>query len=1125
MRNISRVMGLLLVLSTHLLAQTGGLSGTVTDVSGAVVEGATVTVSNPDTGLTRSVTTGSTGVYAIADLAASRYTVVIDKPSFQTVTYSNVAITVAQQLTFNIQLKPALVSTEVQVQEEGVPAIELENAQLSNLVEQKQIQTLPLVTRDPYQLVLLSPGTTQTNSGLGGFPVNGSSERNNNFLLDGADNNDTSVPGIPSGLAALNPDATQEFRVITNSYAPEFGRNNGAIIDVVTKGGTNQFHGGAYEFGRYNALGARDFFNRQPDKQNPYVRNQFGYSLGGPIRKDKDFFFVNQEFQRFRTTLTEQTIVPTAAFKTAVFTFQGQKIDLRDPSSPNNVLGLPLDPATQKMFTSFPDPVNGTPVDDIRSLINFPSSSKQNVDNVTLKLDHRFTENHGLSVRWAYDTLSDPNPFHDDLLPAPNGIGLGSIGTRDHVYNLAATFSSTLKATLINEARFGWNKNENPFFCNGTAVFNSLGNVDQFGRGSDLQLPDLTNGGFPGFGCTPLGDSDSQTRRTGTWSGADNVSMVKGTHLMKFGSEFRLIYEKGFNSFSSRNAAFLQPFKDSGGGITVVNTCTDASSGACQTLQDMSAVLLGLVDFQFQNQFFDKGGNRTPNDLRNFRQHEYGFFWQDSWKIRPNFTFNYGLRYQFNGVPYEINNNISNLYVDASGPAPFTFQLAGPGTGRLLYNNDFSNIEPRLGLAWDPFKKGKTSIRAGFGIFHDRLYGNLFGNLRGNPPFTTSGFNQPLLPFETAGLPPLVPPSPVVKNGAEIFPGLIDTHFRMAYSESWNFGVEHQLPARVIVNVNYVGNQGHHILRVVDGNPPDPVLVNELLAAGVPPDQLQFSNLYNGAELGVLPFDAVHNNAFFSPFGAGAAFNRSIGNSHYNALQMQVTKNLTHGFQVQGAYTWSHSIDDVQDPLAPTEGSSNFPVNSRKLFEERGNSNFDIHHRAVINFVYELPLGKGKGYLNSGILGKVFQGWQLSGITTLQTGHPFDIFSTVDSEHTSISGRADLVGSPDIPHGATVTETGPPVSAFANPPFGRAGDVGRNNFYGPSYKNVDAVMSKLTSIGERVKLESRFEVYNLFNRVQFDLPGHSLSDPQTFGFSTSTLTRADATTSARQIQIALKLSF
>src|SRR5215467_1687111 len=309
----------ILFVSSRAFAQTGTIEGTVSDKTGAVVEAAEITVTNLETKATRAVSSGGTGSYSMPNLPVGRYEIVVKKEGFRSFKVAEAVLTVDQVLTANAQLEPGAVSEEVQVLGSELPPVDLETAQISNLVSSRQMQDLPLITRDPYSLVLLSPGTSQTNTGLGGFTVNGARERNNNFLLDGVDNNDTSVPGIPDGALSANPDSTQEFRIITNNFNAEYGRNTGAIIDVVTKSGTNSFHGEAYEFGRWNGFGgARDWFNPAIDANgnhttmNPYVRNQFGYSIGGPIIKNKTFFFFNEELDRFRTTLTNQSIVPTA---------------------------------------------------------------------------------------------------------------------------------------------------------------------------------------------------------------------------------------------------------------------------------------------------------------------------------------------------------------------------------------------------------------------------------------------------------------------------------------------------------------------------------------------------------------------------------------------------------------------------------------------------------------------------------------------------------------------------------------------------------------------------------------------------------------------------------------------
>src|SRR5260370_11231634 len=298
-----------------LLAQTSAsMFGSVTDPSGAAVADAHVTVTDLCTGTVRSGTTNTTGFYTIPGLAPGDYLVNVGKEGFRTSEFKGVPLTVAQALLLNARLTLGTVKESIQVSGDSVAEIDTETSQLSTLGGTITRTELPLLTRNPYELVLLSPGTIQTNDGNNGFAVNGSRDRNNNFLLAGVDNNDTSVPGGGTGILGANPDSTQEFRVITNNFNAEYGRNTGAIIDVITRGGTNQFHGDAYWFGRYNALGARDFFYPGPAPQNPYVRNDFGFSVGGPIIKNRTFFFINSEYQRFRTTLTESRTVPTAPF-------------------------------------------------------------------------------------------------------------------------------------------------------------------------------------------------------------------------------------------------------------------------------------------------------------------------------------------------------------------------------------------------------------------------------------------------------------------------------------------------------------------------------------------------------------------------------------------------------------------------------------------------------------------------------------------------------------------------------------------------------------------------------------------------------------------------------------------
>ena len=529
----SRLFCAALILFSGSLAfsQTASISGTVLDTSGAGVPDAKVTATSTATGQARSAQTAASGSYALPNLAPGQYSLTVEKAGFATAKYEALALTVAQNLSLNTKLEVGTVNETVDVSGEAATPIELENAQISNVVDQKRIVDLPLIVRDPYSLILLSPGVVQTNSGLGGFSVNGSRERNNNFLLDGADNNDTSVPGIPGGLISLNPESTQEFRVITNNFLPEFGRNTGAIVDVITRSGTNQFHGDAYWFGRYNAMAARDFFNTKPDPQNPFERNDFGWSLGGPVIKNRTFFFVNNEYQRFNTTLTESAVVPTAAFKTGQFTFGGFNVNLADPNSPNNVQHVPLDPTVQKLLALLPNP-NGPSVDDVRGIYRFPSSSRQDFNAVNFKVDQRITDKHNLFMRYSYNGFTDPDAFHDEFIQ-----GLGATGTDQQTHSLAAGLVSALRPTLVNEFRFGVNRTVDIFSCGNRSAFDALSTPDPFGNGTDYSIS-----GIPTIGCASLGDTNAQFRKTGTWLVADSLSVIKGGHSLKFGGEFRYIF-------------------------------------------------------------------------------------------------------------------------------------------------------------------------------------------------------------------------------------------------------------------------------------------------------------------------------------------------------------------------------------------------------------------------------------------------------------------------------------------------------------------------------------------------------------------------------------------------------
>jgi hypothetical protein len=1140
MRFIRVTLVLFVMQAAALFGQTAGsISGVVTDPSGAVVPDATVTVTNKATNLTRSGQTNASGYYSVTNLVPGTYSVLVEKDGFQSIRFENTPLTVAQALVLNAKFAVGAVQQTVEVNGAAVAPIETESTQLSTLIDNRTIVNLPLLTRNPYELVLLSPGTIQTNDGANGFSVNGSRDRNNNFLLDGVDNNDTSVPGGPSGVVAINPDSTEEFRVITNTFNAEYGRNTGAIIDVVTRSGTNSLHGDAYWFGRYNALGARGFFNRAPDKQDPYVRNQFGFSVGGPIIKNRTFFFINNEYQRFRTTLTSASIVPTDAFKSGVFTTpDGTQVDLRTPASPGNLTGLGLDPTEAKILALLPAPNGGDQIPGVTGTLLFPSPDNVNNYTWTAKIDQRITDKHQLTLRYAYNHGNDSNPFHTEFAP-----GLDEVASPSYSHGVLVGLTSTLNPRMVNDFKFGWNKVFAGFTSNCASVFDPITGVDGVGNGRDLLAPDAALGVGPlsALGCNALFDSAGQQRKTGTTSYADAMTLVKGNHTLKFGGDFRDVRSAGDANFNSRDSLQFFRFSGTGGSEPAI------AGNVGTTIQDLAWMLVGGSFAQFQAQFFDKAAVRQPTDDKKFRQHEADGFVQDTWKLLPNLTLNFGLRYQFDGVPYEEGGNFSNLFQNPDSSLPsYTLTIVGPGTGHQMYNDDLTNFEPRFGFAWDPYKDGKTSVRGGYGVFHDRIFDNLFGNARSNPPFqqtVANVFGTPLTPEEVP-FGTTTPGSITFTNGDNAVLTLLDPNIKMPTSQNWNLGVQRELVSNLVLEVDYVGSHATRVIHVLDAVPPDPVLTQQAIAAcvtagicapGDPDGIISNANLYSGIpEAGIPP--SVRNTAIQTPgFFPPTNITRTNADGTYHALQVKVTRRMVRGLQFSGAYTWAHSIDDSNDPLLPEAGAGSFPVDSRNFqIYSRGNSDNDIRQRGVVSFTYELPFGRGRSYVSQGVAGRLLEGIQISGIVTAQTGHPYSIFTPLDNGRTGIASFSypDVIGNPHQTSGPRITPDGvrtgaSNVAAFTSDSdfLGHVGDSGRNQFYGPHYTNADISLMKNMSLTERFKLQIRSEFFNLFNAPQFSQPGSFPGNPSSFGLSTSTITRSDGTASARQIQLALKLSF
>jgi hypothetical protein len=1168
--------------------QKGTISGTVADQAGAVVAGATVEATNTATGEKADATTSDSGSYTIPNLTPGIYDVSVTSAGFASSTVKGVQVSVSFNTTQDLALAPqGAEATVVITNSDAQTQINTTDQQLSTLLDNRKIIDLPLLNRDPNSLILLAPGTVQTQSGLGGFSVNGSRERNNNFMVDGVDNNDADVPGIAGGISTPNIDATQEFRVITGNFNAEFGRNTGAVVSVATKNGTNEFHGNAYIYYRSDRFSARDFFDVSGEA-DALQRKQFGASIGGPIKKEKMFFFFNYEGDRFNFGNQVSRVVPSASARTGILntpagTCTGADatagrcgtLDIRQGGFNNRTganLGigpnLGLNPATVALLNLYPlgnDHAND-PLPGVFESFRFSYLARNHTDSTATRIDYRINEKHTLTASHQFNTGVfaagvDTFPGFGDAIRSPQR---GQI--------LSLNLISNINSNVVNSFTFGGNRSKarfngdgdgsvsdiiptsirQAFTANGVAPASPFGGVN----GSAINV---------GTGSiTSLGVFDTQFRFTGTTFMNEQLTWVRNAHTFRGGYEQRWVYSNSATNFGRSETlsfafptTFNFPILRGNGGNNITRT------GLGGTIQNYASFLYGLVALQNQSQFFDKNGARRDSNYSGFRVRESDFFFQDTWRVRPNFTLNYGLRYEFKGVPFEVNGQLSTLVdQDPSQREPaggFVFQLVGKNSGNPqqgLYNNDFNNFAPRFGFAYSPGWEtgflskltggpGKMSIRGGYGVFYDRVFGNLFTNARGNPPFQQDIQNIPFNDtfsgtIQEFGRPATATPSTRVPSDAEIFPvifalagnNIFQQKFATPYEQKFNFGFQRELGNQFLFEADYVGAKGNNLLRVIDGQLSSIPRCNAVAAAtpGVANDPPCGGPIATSGNI----FNNRFNDAFFQ-----VALNLADGFSTYHSLQTRVTKTLTNSRfglgQIQAAYTWSHSIDNANDPLVGNAGESTRtnPRDSSGFAggfsrPERGNSGFDVRHRFVLNFIYDIPFKSEHKALNY-VLGD----WSMSGIVSAQTGLPYSIFGNTDSAGSGFSQRADYA-SPGNPNNVGPTtlapnprvQTGPDRTLFANPTpptgaaptFGLQGTVGRNQYYGPSFQKTDFSLIKRFPFTERYKFTIRADFFNIFNRVNFGVPDGAIND-STFGRSTFTVS------TPRVIQFAGRFEF
>jgi hypothetical protein len=1096
---------------------TGSIVGLVKDTSGAAIAGATVTITDINKNIVvRTVTTDSNGAYSVPLLLIGHYTATIESPNFKKFSRTNIELNVNDRLTLDAILEVGQVTEVVQVESSAVQ-VELQTATQSGLITGAEVRELPLNNRNYLQLISLMPGVSsgandqlyigvtnpfgQTNTVS--FAINGGRTSQNNYTIDGADNIDRG-----SNLTLLNypsVDAIAEFKVLRNHYSAEYGRDAGGHINVVTKSGSNQFHGGAYEFFRNDVLNAGSFLDnrdaprgRDSDgkaKRPPLRYNNFGYTIGGPVwipgvyneGKNKTFFFFSQEFRRVITYSNFIASVPTAAERQGIF------------SSPVCVAssgGVCTQTATQ--ITNI-NPVAAAYIKDIYSNIPLPNAgintlnssvrSTYNNRQELVRIDHNFNERLTLAVRYLNDTIPTEEPgglFTGNVLP-----GVATTQTKTPGRSWLVRSMQTITPNLINEVGYAYSY--------GAIISRNVG-LNQKSNSPDInptlpfatsldRAPSIT----PGYsGISGFGPYDDYNYNHNIY---DNLTKIQGKQTLKFGFSAHF-YQKTENAGGNNAGTFSFS--------TTRPTGTPAATTTSQ--QGWANFLLGNVATFTQDSL-----DFTPD----VRARQYEFYFQDDFRVLPNLTLNFGARYSLFRQPYDEKGNLTNFDPTFYDPAK-AFQVAAngnrvPGTGDPLngivqangnspYGNKVTpennkNIAPVFGFAWDPFRDGKTAVRGGYGISYDTtLFGIVEQNIFTNPPLISS-INISNTNFSNPGsVVPNISAAPLSLRGLPSDP-------QTPYVQQWSLDVQREVTKGLILDVGYFGSKGTHLLGIVDLNLLPPGLA---YASGVTPGSITAGNTAS-----------LLNR--LRPYKGYAAINtlQNWFNSNYNSLQVAAEKRFSGGSLVKLAYTWSHNLTDNQSDR------SNAPQNPYDFKADYGPASLDRRHVLTVNYVYELPFFRKQ----EGVAGRVLGGWQLSGITTYGAGVPLTVTTGgVDPGGLGFLGasasgpRPDMIADPNDNAPRTFAQWFN-TSAFAEVPANvtRPGNAGRGVVQGPGYGRWDLSLARNIKVHEDVKFQFRAEMFNIFNHTN-PLGVNTTRTNALFGQVTTTR-------DPRLVQLGLKLYF
>jgi len=1085
---------------------SAGVKGVVTDSSGAVVPGAEVVVTNLDTGTRRETVSSETGEYQFPLLQPGSYSIAARKQGFKQVTRSGVQLELNQNAQIDFIMAAGEVSETVEVQS-SAPLLESNTSSVGQVIEAKAVSDLPLNGRNFAQLAILGPGVTGVGYsasgtiGSGTRPddmrpgtelfSNGNREQSNNFMLDGVDNNFRR-----NGLITLRPsvEAVREFKIQTNLFQAEQGRNPGATINVITKSGSNLFHGSAYEFFRNTQLDAKNFFAK-PGPKAQYQQNQFGASLGGPIRRDKLFFFADYEgFRKRQGTFASVNTVPTVAIRNGDFSAVRPVYDpFTVRPSPGTASGYTRDPFPGSIIPkSRFDSVTGRliqayPLPDTSALANNQTTNPvlgQNWDQGDIRVDYNLDANTTIFGRFSQqNTLTlPPSTFGLRTIPGLSvPVGLGNSTTYAgnntlvaHHAVIAATH--IFSPTFIVDARFGYGRFNLHALKDGAEAGANLGEklgVKNSNQGPfSYGLPIFSPSSYTGIG----GPAALPTiRLENTFN--PNVSFTKllGPHSIRFGTN---IVRRQIIDFQTNQGDGLFSFDP---------TFTSDPNNTGKTGDSMASFLLGTSSGVSQDFLLVWPGIRTL---------EIGSYVQDDWKVNSRLTLNLGLRYEYTPPPVEVHDQWATLNL-ATGK----LLIAGVNADRQVgVTNDGNNWAPRFGFAYQ--MRPHTVVRGGFGIFYNTQgNGSALFRLHRQLPFGPN-YSATVDQFSSSparvqdGLPPIpsVDSNTLINNPSGNF-NVVPPNYKTGYAQQGNFGIEQEIPKLdLVLKAAYVTNLARQVDANFNINTPDP-------GPGTPLSRRPLRNIL--------------------PNVVNATYGDTTGRGNYHSLQVTAERRFTKGLGWLGAYTYSHSIDNV-----PTQqgGGSEGPVpqDIRYRFLDRGTSSFDITHRTSQSFIYDLPFGKGRHFDISNTFGNaIFGGWQLNGILTLQSGLPFTpVLAT--SVSNAGGSRPDRLTSGTLADPVLTrwfdTSFNASGAAWATPKQYTYGNGGRNILRGPHRTNIDCSLFKVVPIAERYKLQFRAEFFNALNHPQFDLPNATIGSAAA-GIISSTVG------SPRDIQMSLRFMF